>query len=537
MIYFAAHWMLCVISGIWWDDWTLWFASEETIKKTFWSNGLPWEAYNLFSVMWIPNGGYRIVVFLMFLFGGIFLYKILLSFEWFNETDAFWIAAIYITVPVNDARTTLICYGYTLSLFLFLLAFFLVTKLEQFPTVKRRIVRVVSLLLFMYSYTTASLLVMMCTVWLYLLYIVITVNKKKGVITYFKILIWRYWDFLILPFVYFVIKNIFFKPSGIYANYNSVTTQTLIRGVILSPIAALKTLAMIGHSYCKQVGLMSIILIVVLIAVYFIKVKNVGSIQEKEPLKHNLFIFGVGFLVYVAGVFPYIVVRAGAIASTGVLGRDAMMTGFGIGIMLYSFVKLIHLPHIFQRVVYIIVIVLGIFHFNNWYLNYQEDWYQQLRFTNEVVENKELQNDTTILCDFGYTSPCGSTRFYTLNGISYQVTNNKDKFYMSSIQDLQYGLEYNMYFVEGFYSDDYNYFDTTIDSVLMIDNTPIENKELLRLRFDEIFRPKVFEDNIENLHDIEYVSISEQLSEEIYKAYTDNQLNSEVLRSLAREER
>ena len=537
LIYFAAHGISCVISGIWWDDWTIWMSSSETIKNTFWSNGLPWEAYNLFSVMWIPNNGYKIIVFLLFLLGGIFFYNILLTINLFNEKDAFWIAAIYMTVPVNDARITLICYGYTLSLFLFLLAFFLITKMEQFSLVKRRIVKVISLLLFLYSYTTASLLVMMCTVWLYLLYKTIKTHKGKSYMAYVKTFVLTYWDFLILPFIYFFIKNIFFRPSGRYANYNSVTTQALVKGVVLAPFASVKTFAIIVYNYCKQFGLISIILIAFIVVVYFVKVGKKDFLKEKKQIKRNLLMFGIGALAYMAGVFPYIVVRAGAIVCTGVGGRDSMMAGFGISIMLYSFVKLTNFPHMLQKTVFITAIILGIFHFNNWYLNYQEDWYQQLRFANEVAENKELKNDTTVLCDFSYESPCGATRFYTLNGISYYITGKKDKFYMSSIQDLQYGVEYNIYFKEGFNADDYDFYDTTVDSVLVIDNIPIENKKLLRLRFDEIFRPKVFKNNIDALCDIEYVSIPEQLSEEIYNVYFDNQLNSEILRGLVREER
>ena len=44
-----------------------------------------------------------------------------------------------------------------------------------------------------------------------------------------------------------------------------------------------------------------------------------------------------------------------------------------------------------QKLCYMAVIVLGIIHLNVWYMNYQENYYHQLQFQQEVSENKEIQ--------------------------------------------------------------------------------------------------------------------------------------------------
>ena len=48
----------------------------------------------------------------------------------------------------------------------------------------------------------------------------------------------------------------------------------------------------------------------------------------------------------------------------------------------------------------IVFIVLGIFHFNEWYLNYQEDWYQQKVLASVIEEHDGFGEDNTIYCYF-----------------------------------------------------------------------------------------------------------------------------------------
>lgn len=181
LIYCISQWLLCAISGQWWDDWCIWLNDLAGLKSMFWEMGLPWETYNLLSVMWIPNWGYRVVVFLLFLTIGLLFYEILCRIDFFTNEDAFWIAAIAMTVPVNDARITLICYGYSLSFALFVIAFFLVTRLNDRTGYRKIIMRIISLVCLIYSYTMGSLLVFTGLIWLYLFYDIWRQSKGENV--------------------------------------------------------------------------------------------------------------------------------------------------------------------------------------------------------------------------------------------------------------------------------------------------------------------------------------------------------------------
>ena len=179
-----------------------------------------------------------------------------------------------------------------------------------------------------------------------------------------------------------------------------------------------------------------------------------------------------------------------------------------------------------QELIFIAIIVLGIFHFNDAYLNYQEDWYHQQEFAYEISKNKELaESDKTVLCVFSDPSPVGATRFYTLNGMSYRITGKMDKFYFSSIEDLKFGVRFNEYFKHGWNADDYDYYDTSIDSVLFINNYPVDNIKIVKLRINELFNHPVFEQEIADMSNITYVKTTENTSDKIYDAFNNGTLD------------
>lgn len=528
LIYSLSQIILCFISGQWWDDWVIWCSSAETTKDFFRSIGLPWEAYNLFSVMCIPKYGYKIVVFFEYLIGGILFYGILRTLNFFSDQDAFWITTIYMTVPVNDARITLICYGYSLSLFLFLMSFFIISRNRNKASKYYIPLRIFSVLCLLYSYTMQSLLVFTGLIWLYQLYRLFTESYCKKPINLILNCIRENADYIISPFLFFILKSIFIKPYGHFEGYNNVSLNTLCIGLVSFPKAAVQTLITITTGYCNKINIYTLSLIVICAGTYLCISKRKKSTEyPKTDLKHSLLLFVLGVAVYSAGIFAYIVVRnGGALDSTGVGGRDSMLAAFGIAVSVWAIVNILRLPKKLQELIFIAIIVLGIFHFNDAYLNYQEDWYHQQEFAYEISKNKELaESDKTVLCVFSDPSPVGATRFYTLNGMSYRITGKMDKFYFSSIEDLKFGVRFNEYFKHGWNADDYDYYDTSIDSVLFINNYPVDNIKIVKLRINELFNHPVFEQEIADMSNITYVKTTENTSDKIYDAFNNGTLD------------
>lgn len=85
-IYLICHGMMIVISGIWWDDWTLWTSSlDDLIDIALQTGSSPWSPLIRYLLMAIPNGGYRFVIFVLFLFCCLLFYQILLSIPLFQK--------------------------------------------------------------------------------------------------------------------------------------------------------------------------------------------------------------------------------------------------------------------------------------------------------------------------------------------------------------------------------------------------------------------------------------------------------------------
>ena len=536
LVYCLQQWTLVLITGQWWDDWTLWTSTADNMKQVFSETGIPWEAYNLFSVMWIPNWGYRIVVFFLFMAAGLLFYMVLRRLDFLSEEDAFWMAAIAMTVPVNDAKATLICYGYSLSLPLYMLAFYIVAKLQDIVGWKRYVLRVFSLCCLFYSYTTQSLLVFTGLIWLYLFYAIWAENAGKKLRQKILLFFSKYWDYFFIPFAFYIVKGRFFKPYGRYENYNRVTSESFVKGTQSSLLASFKTGENICRSYLSQISVMSVIVFAAVMVIYLIAKRKVLSKEKVEKFltrKNQLFILILGAVVYYAGIFAYIIVRGGgAIGNTGVGGRDAMLAGFGIGIMAVAFSRILPVKKTIQNLIPVFLVVFGIFHFNDWYLNYQEDWYHQQEFANAIEDNDGFADDNTILCDFTTASPIGGTRFYSLNGMSYVTTGKMDKFFFSGIGYLRYGMEFNEDFLNGYNADDYDYSDRTIDGVLLINNAPISNLRLLQIRLHEMFEPNTYNEDIRSITDYTYVRVTKETSDKIYELYSNGELTSDVLREL-----
>ncbi len=543
LVYSAAHFMLLLISGQWWDDWCYWINGPEQLISLYSASGIPMQAYYILSVMWLPNWGYRIVVFVLFLLVALLFYEILRGMVIFSEDDAFFIAAVALTVPVNDARTVLNCFAYTVEIFLFMAGFLLATKIRLFSGAKKYLIRIVSLILLVGSYTMESLLVFTGIIWLYLLYDIAKNNKNEKPGRKVLLFIRAYWDYLVLPFAFFVLKRIFFKPYGAYAEYNQLTKDSLIRGAVLSPKSALFTGVDIGRSYIAQAGIIPLVLVAAAIAGYLVfkklRAKDSGNAKEspKKQIRKWLLILVLGLVTYFAGIFAYVVVRKGeTLAVTTVDSRDVMLAGFGIAIFIVAVSRLIPVKRTFQNLLPIVFIVLGIFHFNEWYLNYQEDWYQQKVLASVIEQNDGFGEDNTIYCYFSEPSIVATTRTYTVNGISYTVTGKMDKLYFTRIADLQYGLTEHDFSGSGFNCEDYDTSDRTIDGVLFINVVPVSDSDLIRMRIHEITNPELFGKDIEDITDITYVQISSETSDKIYESYGAGDLTPEILREIVEED-
>lgn len=390
---------------------------------------------------------------------------------------------------------------------------------------------ILSLLLLFYSFFVQSFLVFVSVIWVYLFYYDWKYKREKSIFKQLIVYLKRYWYYIIAPAVFYIFKNIFFKPNGVYEGYNELTVKSLVVATIKTPLAAIKTFLKLCMNYFMYLSIVSIVIIVILIIIIIVKKKDWSCNFNRKSFLFHLKMTLFGFFVFVVGVFPYIVVRNGnSLYCVGVQSRDVLLASFGLSIFFYYLIQLIYMPNVLKKIALAILVSLGTVYFFSAYLNYQEDWFHQQQFASFIEDNNGFKDDHTVLCDFSNESPINGTRFYSLNGISYNVTGKMDKLYYSNIGEMSIGFYRDTRYLNHYNMNDYDFTDTTINGVLLINNSQISNYELLKIRFDEIFRPMVYKQDIKQLIDIEYCKADEALSNQIYCSYENQLLSSDVLR-------
>ena len=537
VIFLFVNWFLLIISGVWWDDWAFYSRNVELVHEVMRQQSLPLEAYILRSVWWLPNGGYRVVVFLLFYFGSLLLYGVLRRTSVFNDQASFWITALYIAAPINDARVTLICYGYSLGLFSFWLAFYLTTLWYEKTGRTKIILRIITVIVLVFSFNTESNMAMTLIILLWLYYMDLRLltdywKDLQGVVKKFIKIVFKYIDYLLVPIVFYFGKHILFPGYGAYQTHNYVDWQSLPEIIRHAPQYVYRTFMNLLKNYNPEEGKKIILLVILtaaIIALFILwrgkRINNSGNKQEQGNSINYLILLVLGLIVFCIGLFPYMIVRKGPISTIYVEGRDSMLLGIGIALIIYYSVALV-LKDKFHVVVYLIAIILGAIHLNKCYFDFQEDFYYQLQFQKEVASNKDIQTGENLLCILEYPSPC--SRFYQLNANSYVATGSLNKFYLQGVKDLKLLIDFNPLFLgAGYNMWEYNPDNKTLDGIIYINNRPISDGDLLRLKWREIIDSDYFEEWIAASRDIEFVTLSEEESDAIIEAYKNGVLTDD----------
>jgi len=244
-LYLLGNGIILFNQGIYWDDWTVFNASKDALLQQFWGNGSPHWAYLHWYLQKFSNPKliYNILTFFLQI-GSIFLlFQIVKNLNLKNEL--FYLVILFSgIIPYFSAKNTMICFIYTSSYFLFILGcYFMLMPNTKYKFIKR----LLSIIFLVLSFSTESFLVFFTIP--FVIYAInnkiiilreknlsfkslknISINLKKDI--YFYI-------YLILPFLTFVLKLIYFPTTNLHARfgYNEITLE----GLLLTPENLLKS--------------------------------------------------------------------------------------------------------------------------------------------------------------------------------------------------------------------------------------------------------------------------------------------------------
>jgi hypothetical protein len=285
LVYMAMHGgILFLANAVYWDDWTLYRTDPIEVIDTFrqqnWISVYIGHVHNFFMGvgLWL----YKTVTFFALFITAIFLDLILKKFNKLDPNVRFCVVLLFLSLPFYWARVAMIDLVYTLSIFIFFGAWLCYWQS-----------RVLSLILFFISFTTNSLLVFYTIPFLSFYYFS-SKNNLLEIKALFKFSI-RHIDFILLPFIFFGVKNAFFQPYGIFEGYNQ---HFGIENLFFS---AAKTFV---DLFQLEVGLLNVLIIFFLLYNLFEKT-NVFALIDTVDAKNLTILFILGSFFLMLAVFPY----------------------------------------------------------------------------------------------------------------------------------------------------------------------------------------------------------------------------------------
>lgn len=301
--------------------------------------------------------GYRLLAFVFLFLIGVLVYAILSKLKDFNKADAFYVAAIVISYPASKVVFLGITLPGLFCLCLFFLACYITLAANDGGGGQRKsrgiLQRIVSLLLFFVSFQINSLLVFYYG---FLLLIFLLQAQASGIIKRVIDFALKKADYIILPFIYYAIKIIYFPSKGVNLEYN--------RLIFDAPSGILKIITDIIHGiYYSLIPLFTLLhetafIVILLVCVFFIFWETGRQAIGQKGLSRNHLIFLFGFFLLFLAISPYAAV--GKRPTVGFESRHLLLIGLPVGLLVVSFVNLIFsylsLPDKYKKLIYLIII-------------------------------------------------------------------------------------------------------------------------------------------------------------------------------------
>lgn len=228
LICLAAHWMLLINDGFFWDDnlfYTLLDGSHyDELKTWMLEMGLPLN-YVFFRVyhLFFDSSAHRIVSFIVILASAVCLYSLFLHFGGLFQSLALIFAIFYITFLPFRSAVLFSTLHYQATLLLFLLAVLVRARYGAHEVLHVRLSALaVFLVLAFLSFNTASILVLYCFYCLFDYFFGHQFGRKAWRLRSVADYVAGNLHVLLLPFAYWIGKSMLFPTHGLYEGYNNI---------------------------------------------------------------------------------------------------------------------------------------------------------------------------------------------------------------------------------------------------------------------------------------------------------------------------
>lgn len=519
---------LFILTGTFWDDWIYYSHDRVGLWKQFMEAGRPSSAYWIEMVWNLPGNGFRWLVFLMYLLTSIIFYLILKNSGLLNREEALYISILYTVFPINDCRVILCDVVYTVGLTSFFVGCYMFFWwLKNGEKEKKILFRVAILTFFGYSFIINSLLVFYGIV-LLCIFFKEYFSGKKVIIACSHML--RYIDFILLPIVFFIGKNLLFPVYGRYENYNIVKANAVLVAACRLPLAVFRQLKLTWFSIFGFLVPHKIIIIFSYFIIALISVRLTVFLWQNRSLKrffkylkqnHEIRGILLGVIIFAIGLYPYILVRdTYTVDLIGVPSRDSMLLGPGLALIMFYFFKILLKKKVILKTFLIFICFICTVTCNIHYINYQRDAYWQDSLIEQLRLNDQIREAENILFLSDDSSGIYGTRFYSLNGNAYVAYGDQSRLFLNGYLDLPLLKSDKSVLVDsrGYVMNDYNALNDKLDGVILF-NCDINYLDCIRLKILEITDYPAYQGVISQIGELSYYPVQSQKARELLEGY------------------
>ena len=345
----AWHGFILTNDGTIWDSWYVknWLQNKNwsALNEFFGSVGMPiygW-LYSLFAYAPHIVEAFMFATVACMAVIGIFTYFLARKLADLDASEAFCLALLAQAMPVFTAGQDFIMFFFVFMHALFLGAACLATKSLEVKGRKSLFLRVISLVLFFFSFYNAALLVFYGGFFI-LFYFKWLRKNRSHFLTSSLIFSSRYPDFLLLPPLAWGLRQLLTPQFGWYADYNSPTANLPF---ILPSIHSFVVNVIPFHA--RQLGDFITehpsVALPVVVVVFLTALRGSKSWMVERGNIRTIAMAGFGFLLLFFAIFPFAAAGKGfSPQPIGEPSRYTILTALPFAILIFAGLRLVFLP-------------------------------------------------------------------------------------------------------------------------------------------------------------------------------------------------
>lgn len=388
--YFLAFGITLFNDGLFFDDWLFYNIDHANFMPFMVQYGNPWLGwYHNFAFLFDNILLSRFMIFCCYLFAAFCLYGALKTIKEISSKEKLLITLFFALFPVNFVRVLFCLVHYATSYFLFFLGFFLLSRYF----IKRNIfLRISALLcLFLSFFSLQSLLVFYVVIILFIIYMEHACIKTTTCLLSLSI---KYIDFIVAPVVFWSLRNIFFKPYGLYEAYNVVNPVNLFKSIYYIPVTFITSfITPLDQAFQFLYSNPAMIIIFTLLISRLVH-KKYFSMPEKAGV-NDVWLLGFGVLAFAFGAYGYLAVNKIPASCDAWSGRYQMLIPLGASFIIVYLVRIFFNNGKARILAYSLLIVLFVYANFTGYLKYQQDWFKELSLIENFRESEILKNNAS----------------------------------------------------------------------------------------------------------------------------------------------